>query len=1294
MAPNNIRWTTPGLQRYRAAIIALTALAAGCTIYYVHESLRSTRQAPQKGCTLHRSNARRRRRSRLRRGTETASEDASPSPGFLSNEEENRRVYGWHAFRLGNGDLRTVPLTRQLLDAVDAAQGGGFSDEEAVRLREELQPAFLNLYFYRHLRSIPFTAEQERHVVEDLQRDGGFSADSVQRAAAQTRNQRLRQSIDSWIESQRRVEDRPMEELVTDPFILEEVAAARQTLIEQNMAQDTVQDTESEASWGGNGDTYNNTEGQSLLDLLYRIAEEQARREGFVHRGITCNGCSAHPINGIRYRCANCADFDLCEACEALQIHPKTHLFYKVRIPRSHLGHQPQQIKYPGKYSRHSRGLSRDRVIMYSKETGYKTSEIEGLWEQFRCLAATDWPADPLPHKIAIDRHTFEQMFLPSNWARPPPPSLIYDRVFSFYDTNNDNLIGFEELLVGLSNLNKRGPKEKWARIFKGYDIDGDGYVSRKDFLRMFKAHYALTKEMTREMIAGMEEDGNDDSARDLITGGQPLSSAFTQSPPIGQESRIGEGKGIDEFGDLIVYDEKGAVQDVNGDDLDIDEIIGQQSEAQTSTTFDKGTDIQAMVRDIYNDPWPPRFVLTEDVTSVLHELVDPAEITDDGLQASIREACHKRTAMAWHNRQIRHRQALTDRRKKSLFYDSDAAPSQMMRPSGSDGPGNILDPLGRTPTRECVKRLVRLGRTEDIFRSIEQLMKGLDWPISDPRRFRSTIFVMANLEWTGQEMLEAFKGYTVETVEIEEFVRNILRLFDDSVPPSPQEIESNSPARAPRRSRSSSKVRFEDGLTPDDGEHETRSLTSLSSRSVLVNERWGGFEVPEPEEDVGREVLFQVTREAMNELLDPIFKLREDLWLEAQDSKAVRQRFRAAISGAVDQPKQIWEYLNYFQKQHRIKSDYSSPNEFYLPTEAIRFRSYVDLCETSESSELTTEPCPSCKDARISFGKACHRCGSPSIQMKLRIEDEKGPLAVENCRTCLEHGIPNTIKPGDYCCVCGTPSKDRMAEDARLWCVISGCDDWSSRRNISGDSAANTAAPLPAEDRTAQSLADKHSAPSTEHTVPIANGGIERPAPHMDEQLTPPPVTQTVEEEASPPYPTIALEPRGSIRSFNEANLSIEDEIAQKPLNDLLKEAGYASVDELALGDTQSTNVSPAGGPSRSRTPPPDPILPQNRPNSARHCSFERSASPPSLSLNTEAEGNTIPSGPSQKDEGLPPDVSTLKYWATLYLLEDEDEKRGGPGRISEQEFIEIMLGERGIGLEFLGEWMNLTTF
>ena len=74
-------------------------------------------------------------------------------------------------------------------------------------------------------------------------------------------------------------------------------------------------------------------EGQHLLNLLFSIAEDQARKEGYIHRGITCNSCQTSPICGIRYKCANCVDYDVCERCEVRDDHNRTHLFIKIRIP-------------------------------------------------------------------------------------------------------------------------------------------------------------------------------------------------------------------------------------------------------------------------------------------------------------------------------------------------------------------------------------------------------------------------------------------------------------------------------------------------------------------------------------------------------------------------------------------------------------------------------------------------------------------------------------------------------------------------------------------------------------------------------------------------------------------------------------------------------------------------------------------------------------------------------------------------------------------------------------------------
>ncbi|KAG0087268.1 hypothetical protein BGZ93_011062 [Podila epicladia] len=55
------------------------------------------------------------------------------------------------------------------------------------------------------------------------------------------------------------------------------------------------------------------------------------------HFNVICDGCD-NDIFGIRYKCANCPDFDLCGNCEASPTprHDPTHVFLKIRKPIPH----------------------------------------------------------------------------------------------------------------------------------------------------------------------------------------------------------------------------------------------------------------------------------------------------------------------------------------------------------------------------------------------------------------------------------------------------------------------------------------------------------------------------------------------------------------------------------------------------------------------------------------------------------------------------------------------------------------------------------------------------------------------------------------------------------------------------------------------------------------------------------------------------------------------------------------------------------------------------------------------
>ncbi|KAL4871389.1 hypothetical protein BDV12DRAFT_164200 [Aspergillus spectabilis] len=814
--------------RYRPLFYLLSGVAAAYALVYLRNQLFSSPSNP----SLRRRKAVRRHRRTESDAPVPAETPSSRAIAHLELLERQNGVYG--TFRIETEDGRRVEsgLLPSLLATRDQLmEEVGVPQAHADRMREMMEDTFLESFFALDFPSthILEAGSQEReYLMEQLQRRG-ISRSGIERAIA-----RFNADNNYGEELRRRRQNGERVTLSTSTF-------PDESHLPQVMdGGETVVDDQSVFSWReGNNDGMQAREGQNLLNLLYHIAEDQARKDGYIHRGVTCNSCGAMPIQGIRYRCANCIDYDLCETCEAMQVHIKTHLFYKVRIPAPFLGNprQSQPVWYPGKPSMLPRTLPRSLVKRLMKETSFEGTELEALWDQFRCLANREWSDDPNKLYMAIDRKTFDRCFVPNTSVRPPPPSLIYDRMFAFYDTNNDGLIGFEEFLKGLASLNNKSNDERLRRVFRGYDIDGDGFVERKDFLRVFRAYYTLSRELTRDMVAGMEDDFLEGGARDVVLGSQPISSAFPGSIPSGEASRTGEGKRVNQEGDMEIMDSDGILRSDGADTGDRHCVVGEaavrrqfgrsqpllpvsvrmgpagSSAAEASGSRRRGSGMDGNEGDAddhdddsdgssgVSDRWPPaEHVQEEDIVNALGSYVPLQDVTDPDDRARIGTAVYNRMCDSDERRvDSTRRQGIDERWRRRAFYTDE-----------EDG--------GTAPA-----------------------------------------------------------GYETDS-DVDD---------DDEVDVPEPEYESQPPSP---RSRSSSKVRFQDDLTDVDDYEEVRSNPSTSSRSILVGERWGGFEIPEVERDVGKEILYQVTQQGFNEILDIMFKPKEDLLMECYRTRTERR--------------------------------------------------------------------------------------------------------------------------------------------------------------------------------------------------------------------------------------------------------------------------------------------------------------------------------------------------------------------------------------------------------------------
>ncbi|KAG2456459.1 HERC2 ligase, partial [Polypterus senegalus] len=52
-----------------------------------------------------------------------------------------------------------------------------------------------------------------------------------------------------------------------------------------------------------------------------------------IHPGVRCDGCQMFPINGPRFKCRNCDDFDFCENCFKTRKHNARHTFGRINEP-------------------------------------------------------------------------------------------------------------------------------------------------------------------------------------------------------------------------------------------------------------------------------------------------------------------------------------------------------------------------------------------------------------------------------------------------------------------------------------------------------------------------------------------------------------------------------------------------------------------------------------------------------------------------------------------------------------------------------------------------------------------------------------------------------------------------------------------------------------------------------------------------------------------------------------------------------------------------------------------------
>lgn len=640
--------------------------------------------------------------------------------------------------------------------------------------------------------------------------------------------------------------------------------------------------------------------GHNIVNLLFRVSEDNARRSSYVHRGCACNACGIVPIRGIRYRCANCADFDLCETCESQGLHIKTHIFYKVKVPAPPFGpRQMQPVWYTGDPDGFMRGLPKSLLARLVRETGFERQELEAFWEQWTYMANTEWRDDPDGLNLAMDRKTFERCLVPSGGYRHAAPNLIHDRMFAFYDTNNDGLIGFSEFLHGLSY---RKRKDKLRKIFEGYDTDRDGLVNRRDFLRFFRAYYVLYKQMHKDILEGLDDQVMSSiETHQLVGNRQPLSSFFGRDGrlPHADVRRMMGGKYIDHaLGEVRVSDGvDGVVAEDRPDMADREELLSllytrseirinnegifeERYYASGDNSGDEHDDGPSVVN--YWDALlnPPRTV--QEIPSLLTGQRDPSGPNDDifvsaedneyeqGDDSAAMGIAEMRDVLAGGSRNShshsQNENGSDDNASTMAVYDQPL-------PSTSSATNGSATATTATASADRASRNHPAVRGEGVSQLDSSTPEQQDAITSNPRTRTNPWRAPTTGQLGARE--EAFKrAHLSKAAKV-----TARRKLHDRWMRRQFYLDEEEGAKQPTGWKE------DEDLLKEGGNDNKTAPTSKSGDRLA--------DIPEAERDAGREVLYQVMQQAFNELLDILFLNKEHLAIASAESKRDRDKYR-----------------------------------------------------------------------------------------------------------------------------------------------------------------------------------------------------------------------------------------------------------------------------------------------------------------------------------------------------------------------------------------------------------------
>eukprot|EP00834_Sanchytrium_tribonematis_P000336 NODE_6_length_70510_cov_1.054395.p41 type:complete len:211 gc:universal NODE_6_length_70510_cov_1.054395:46977-46345(-) len=129
----------------------------------------------------------------------------------------------------------------------------------------------------------------------------------------------------------------------------------------------------------------------------------------------------------------------------------------------------------------------------------FSMSEIQSLFATYKSYLPSTLPVSQQNiSQYPLEKVPFKTLLM-SHFGFSD--TLILDRIFKFFDSNNDGKVNFEEFVKGMCVVGTKDFQRQIEFCFFIFDLNGDKYITKEEMMQLLNRQEEEDEEMNRELV-------------------------------------------------------------------------------------------------------------------------------------------------------------------------------------------------------------------------------------------------------------------------------------------------------------------------------------------------------------------------------------------------------------------------------------------------------------------------------------------------------------------------------------------------------------------------------------------------------------------------------------------------------------------------------------------------------------------------------------------------------------------------------------------------------------------------